>query len=216
MMWDLPAFQVAPNFGQFAKAGDWEHAWAFPRQLATDRPLIRSYLQGASEVAFEAFFGEAFFGIRFSAEPAAVERFAEDCTHALQQASDGQAFFSAMSKMLGVTRLAERFAFAEVGAVNAWRTIDPFRIAGPRKAYDEFDLVWADLCRTSLARDHLHRKAIEFAFDAPLHHWFALPVSAAQPPYDLSADLLRQSLGYARSANLVVNADASQAGLRLP
>lgn len=119
----------------------------------------------ARDVACEAFFGEAFFGVRFvGPDPAtSVTSFA----HALA----GPDFFPAVVRDLGLP-LAQRFTYAEVGAEGAWRSVGAFRIADP--AHPD----WAVLMGSPVWHDTRHNKALEFSFDNGdgTTHWFALPL----------------------------------------
>ncbi|MCI0536263.1 MAG: hypothetical protein L0Z50_13670 [Verrucomicrobiales bacterium] len=85
-------------------------------------------------------------------------------------------------------------SFAEIGAVNAWRTVGTFHIPEPQAANMTFTTLWSAVSATAVARNVSHRKAIEFAFGNPIQHWFALPVSTSDFPYELSAEMLRDAL----------------------
>jgi len=88
-----PAFRVRPSLGQFAKSGSWEAAWSFDLSELPDPGAVRCYLAGAPEIAFEAFFDEAFFGIRFAGEPPMVESLALGGLTALNTAACGEDLF---------------------------------------------------------------------------------------------------------------------------
>jgi hypothetical protein len=186
-----------PTGAQFAKHGAWEEAWSFPCQKLPDNTALHAYLARSSEIAFEVFFGEAFFGIRLRSDPLSVENFASICLRALGQASDGGQFFSILSRSANLDGLGQRMSFAEIGTVKAWRTVGTFRIADLQVASVNFGMLWSAVNASTLARDVSHRKAIEFAFATPILHWFALPVSASEPPYPLSAEMLREALSSA-------------------
>ncbi|WP_284619213.1 hypothetical protein [Aquabacterium humicola] len=85
-------------------------------------------------------------------------------------------------------------AFAEVGAVNAWRSVGAFRIERPHEAARDLDALWTALMAAPVARADTHRKAMEIAYDAPLPHWLGLPVCEARPPFALSLERLRAAL----------------------
>lgn len=189
-----PAFQLAPRLGQFARDGLWEAAWAFDPDSPPGDAALRDYLQGAGEVAFEAFFGEAFFGVRRRGEPAELAAFARACVTALRGSGDAPAFLAALTRRTGLGGWGRAIAFAEVGAVNAWRSVGPFRMPAAREALAQFEPLWQALGATPLARHAQHRKAVEFACEEPLPHWFALPVSSPQPPFALERQLLLGAL----------------------
>jgi hypothetical protein len=194
MLSRAPPFTSVPSSGQFAKAGVWEQAWSFASQDLPDMARVHAYLDGCTEVAFEAFFGDAFFGARVSGPPSAVQAFAGQCLQAMQAAVQGESFVAALSRLLQQGTLGHKLAFAEVGAVNAWRSVGAWRIPDPRAAASDFASVWDALARSPVGQDGLHRKAIEFAFEHPLPHWFGLPVSAPSAPCSLSPQLLRDAL----------------------
>jgi hypothetical protein len=192
-----PAFAPLPHLAQFAKNGRWEAAWSFPRTSPASRADIRDYLAGATEVAFEVFFGDAFFGARFSGEACEVEALASVCTQAFQQACDGADFFSRLSDDAAFDGLGRSIAFAEIGAVNAWQSVGAFRTPPPHEALRDFDALWSSLVASPLVSHRSHRKAVEFACPLPLPHWFALPVSSPRPPFALDRDRLRQAYEFA-------------------
>lgn len=201
-----PAFKALPNSGQFAKNGSWEDAWAFAQNALPSRALVADYLAGATEVAFEAFFGEAFFGARMSGEARDVAEFSYSCVSALGAATDGASFFSSLSKNKSLGGLGRQIVFSEIGAINAWQSVGSVKIGEPGDALEKFDALWSALTSAPLARNTTHGKAIEFAGVFPIHHWFALPISSAQPPFELNRDLLRQALQSAATAMLDTNA----------
>lgn len=155
-------FRSAPEFGKLAVGGVWEQAVVFrPGQVPAFGGL-------AGEVACEAFFGDAFFGVRRRGRVAELEDFVAAFAAAMT-AADGAAFFAAM-RDLGVP-LRQRFLHAEVGAEGAWRSLGAVRLDGPA--------AWQRLMASPLWRDTSHAKAIEFVYDNgdDTTHWFALPVS---------------------------------------
>jgi len=192
-----PAFRLRPSLGQFAKSGSWEAAWSFDASELPDSEAVRSYLAGAPEIGFEAFFDEAFFGIRFAGEPPMVESLALGCLTALNTATCGEDLFRHLLGEHACDKPGDELAFAEVGAVNGWASTGPFKVANPRAALDDFDGFWLAITQTQLGQNTCHRKAIEFVYRNPIHHWFALPVSYPTPPFRLSQMLLRQALAVA-------------------
>ena len=53
---------------------------------------------------------------------------------------------------------------------------------------------WREVLASPMSHDTRHVKALEFAFDAPLEHWFGVPVSELQPPFGLSRPGLMSAL----------------------
>ena len=200
---DHPAFQPRPTLAQFAKGGQWEAAWAFGIDDAPSLEQVRDYLDGATEVAFEAFFDFAFFGIRLRGIAQETARRAVECVAAFRSAVDGTSFFADLSRRLELATLGHDLKFAEVGAVNAWRSVGPFRIdqLSDSDFSERFDVLWHSLSASSVGSDVLHRKAIEFAYDLPVPHWFALPVSLPTAPFQLDSDLLREAASAVLSAD---------------
>lgn len=189
-----PHFVSTPTSGQFAKDGAWEHAWSFASQRLPDAASVHAYLGDSTEVAFEAFFGDAFFGARIEGPSSAVQAFADQCLAAMRAANHGESFVAALGRHLQLGPLGEHLVFAEVGAVNAWRSVGAFRIPEPRDALSNFGAVWDALQRSPVGGDALHRKAIEFAFELPVAHWFGIPISALDAPCAVSPGLLRDAL----------------------
>ena len=188
-------FNAAPTSGQFAKDGAWEHAWSFPSDALPDEIALRTYLGPATEVAFEAFFGDAFFGVRLSGPPPAIRAFADQCLQAICAAAQGESFMAALGQRLHFGPSRKKISFAEVGAVNAWRSVGAFRIPDSHLALSDFESLWAALESSQVGQDTQHRKAIEFAFDHPLAHWFGIPVSTQEAPHQISRALLRDAFG---------------------
>ena len=201
-MLDHPAFATSLRLAQFAKAGSWETAWSFSRAKLPSQAAVREYLAGASEVAFEVFFGDAFFGARFDGSAPEVEARSLTCLAALDGASDGASFFAGLSRDEAFTGLGRNIDFTEIGAVDAWRSVGAFRAAAPREALRHFEDLWSSLAASAVAHDGTHKKAVEFACRHPLPHWFALPVSAPLPPYDLDRSRLREACEFAARAGL--------------
>lgn len=185
-----------PTSGQFAIDGAWESAWAFTTDTLPDAAAIRRWVAGRREVAFEAFLGDSFFGVRREGPRDEVERFAVQCVQALRAVASGHGihFVDALSQALGLTGFCGMPAFAEVGAVNAWRSVGAFRIERPHEAARDLDALWTALMAAPVARADGHRKALEIASAAPLPHWLGLPVCEARPPFALSLERLRTAL----------------------
>ena len=191
MLAGLPQFTSAPTSYQFAKDGAWESAWSFPSDRLPSHAELTAYLEQSTEVAFEAFFGSAFFGARMVGSAPEVETFGIKC---LQAARARGAFFTCLHRALGCPVPGQRPAFVEVGCVNAWRSIGALRISGPQLASVGFEQLLQLVLESPAGQDTRHVKAIEFAFDAPIAHWFGLPISPPGTPHPVSQALLRQAL----------------------
>lgn len=192
-----PAFSTGPHAGQFAKGGAWESAWSFLAGRPPTSSELDAFLAGSGEVAFEAFFGGAFFGVRWTGPVAEVRDRSRACVAAWEAAVDGADFFSRLSHLTGLRGWGREVAFAEVGAVNAWRSVGAFRAPEPAQALRDFDGLWEALQRTPLAAEAAHPKAVELACKVPVPHWFALPVSSLVSPFEWRRDRLRQALEFA-------------------
>ncbi|MBA4137037.1 MAG: hypothetical protein C0518_06955 [Opitutus sp.] len=189
-----PAFGGPITRVQFARDGEWETAWSFAPDRAPGDADWQAYLAGRREVAFEVFFGAAFFGVRITGEEADVIARASACLAATHAARDGIAFFAELKRRTGLGLWGAKVDFAEIGAVNAWRTVGALRF-DPQNA--DAETLLARLESSPLVRNRTHPKAIEFAFAAPVPHWFALPVSRA-PAHEFDAALLAAALASVR------------------
>lgn len=193
-MLNHPSFLLRPALGQFAKNGTWEKAWAFDVAERPDDGEVRNFLAGTSEVAFEAFFGEAFIGVRCTGEPRAVESQALQWLTAMESAVNGVDLYHLLVDSPVFDTSEERIAFAEIGMVNAWGSSDRYRFASPGVALEGFEAHWSTILHRQLGQDPSHRKAIEFVYLDPVHHWIGLPVSSPMPPFRLDPELLRKAL----------------------
>lgn len=201
-----PAFQPRPATGQFAKNGAWETGLYFTADAPPSLAGLEAFLGGAGEVAFEAFFGDAFFGVRWTGTAQRVLAQSLACVQALQAAHDGPGFFSGLSARTGFGDWGGRIAFTEIGAVNAWSTVGALKTLPPGQALQAFDEVWAALQSSAVARNTSHPKAVEFACPQPVSHWFALPASQPRQPFDLDPARLRVALEFASGARGAVAA----------
>jgi hypothetical protein len=188
-------FQGLPTTGQFAQAGAWESAWSFGAEAPPSDTALIAYLDGCTELAFEAFFGHAFFGLRLAGTPAQVQAFARESLAALRASRDGS-FFAQVRQRFKLPLAGAAPAFTELGCVNAWKSIGTVRFDDPQAAAAAFDDTWRRVQDSPLARDTHHVKALEYAFEAPLAHWFGVPVSELEAPFDLSPSALRQALQF--------------------
>lgn len=187
-------FQGPPTSAQFAKAGAWETAWSFDATQPPADEAVIAYLDGCTELAFEALFGPAFFGVRLVGTPAQVRAFAFDSLAALR-ASRGGLFFQEMQQRFQLPVKGAPVAFTELGCVNAWKSIGSLRFDDPQAAAASFDDTWRQVQASPLARDTRHLKALEYAYESPLAHWFGVPVGELEAPFKLSAAALRRALG---------------------
>lgn len=189
----LPDFQGRPMLGQFAQGGVWEQAWFFGADALPGDEAVTTYLANSTELAFEAFFGPAFFGVRRRGSTAEVRRFALDCVNALRASHTGS-FFAALQQRLQLPVAGAPIAFMELGCVNAWRSVGALRFDDPMAAAADFETTWQAVQASAVAQDTQHPKALELAFHAPLPHWFGVPVSALQAPFGLSREALQRLL----------------------
>jgi hypothetical protein len=189
-------FQSTPTLAQFAKNGSWETAWAFRLETVPSRIEVSAFLEASHEIAFEVFFGEAFLGVRFEGKSSQVKKFALACVEAFKVARDATTFFESLGSQIGLTGFAESFSFAEIGAVNAWRSVGAFQINDLFEP--DLQTVLQALKTSSVAADTTHIKAIEFAYEHPIPHWLALPVSLLKPPFELQEKLILQALELVR------------------
>ncbi len=191
MLNGFPQFMSAPTSCQFAKGGLWESAWSFSSDRLPSHPELVTYLAQSTEVAFEVFFGHAFFGARMLGSALEVENFSIKC---LQAVRAQESFFPVFHREIGCP-VAGQPAFAEVGCVNAWRSVGAIRISGPQLALAGFEQFWRTVLGSPVGRDACHTKAVEFAFESPLAHWFGIPVSPSGESNQVSECLLRQAIG---------------------
>lgn len=195
-MLDRPPFQPAPDRGQLAVSGVWETAFRFSAADPPDEATVGAFLAGGREVAFEAFFGRAFFGFRRTGDAAELVRLTTRCGRALRDAASGSAFFQAIGEITQLP-LGTRLRFAEIGAVDAWRSVGAFRIEDPGSARADLDSIWERVLGCAVGQNRTHPKAIEFGYDNAdgTTHWFALSISSNAPPFELRRDLLDKALG---------------------
>lgn len=185
-------FTSSPTSVQFAKGGLWESAWSSPIDQLPSHPDLVSYLALSTEVAFEAFFGHAFFGARMTGSTQEIETFSVKC---IQAARAQELFFPVLQRALGCPFGGQQAAFAEIGCVNAWRSVGVFHISDLQGASAEFEQLWRSVQESAVGQDTRHAKAIEFAFERPVSHWFGVPVSIPGDSHRLSEGLLCKALG---------------------
>jgi hypothetical protein len=188
----FPQFKSKPTIFQFAQDGLWESAWSFSHDCMPTHIELVTYLAQRTEVAFEAFFGHSFFGARMTGSTLEVEAFSIKC---LQAVDAKESFFSVFQRELGCPVSDQQPSFAEIGCVNAWRSVGAIHISDAQLTPPEFEYLWRLVKESSVGRDIRHAKAIEFAFEHPLAHWFGVPVSPLDESNQVSEYLLRQAIG---------------------
>ena len=191
MLNSFSQFMSAPTSCQFAKGGLWESAWSFSIDRLPSHPELATYLAHSTEVAFEVFFGHTFFGARMLGSALEVESFGIKC---LQAVRARESFFTVFQREIGCPVAGQQPAFAELGCVNAWRSVGATRISGPQLGLAGFEQLWRTVPGSAVGRDTRHAKAVEFAFESPLPHWFGIPVSPADGSNQVSRHLLHQAI----------------------
>ena len=185
-------FSSAPTSAQFAKEGEWERAWSFVSHELPDRATVFTYLAGSREVAFEAFFGLAFFGARYVGDPQGVEHFASRCLNALR--AKAKPFLVEASELLGFPNPGDACSYSEIGCVNAWCSVGPLRLPDPLSALADFEATWFAVQRSRPYTNTTHPKAIEFVFTHPLLHWFGIPISEPRHSHPVNKQMLCDAL----------------------
>lgn len=175
-----PAFATAPDSIKVAVDGAWEQAVTL--RVGEDlSSLAMVSVDSASDVACEAFFESAFFGVRHVGTPRQLSDFVGTFAAAAASSDSGPALFERIAAAGGV-EVGRHFRYCELGAEGAWRSVGPMRIEDPAAALADSDTLWAAVCSAPVAHDTSHPKALEFTFaNRPglddTTHWFALPVS---------------------------------------
>lgn len=178
-----------PSTGQFAINGIWENTLAFKVQQPPSIDEIKAYLADRNELAFELFFGELFFGVRFIGTHAFILELCEHCLKCMSICSDVTSFIKAVANHTLCGELCHEVDYMEIGAVNAWKSIGAFRLPPMTEELVNTDELWSIISATPLVKDNKHPKAIELAYNKPLPHWLGFPISHQQPPYSLRKDL---------------------------
>ncbi|WP_157615493.1 hypothetical protein [Rhizobacter sp. Root404] len=178
--------------GQFAKSGAWEDAWRVDRKRLVDLSELRDYIGDSSEIAFESFFDDVFVGVRCRGAPVTLLQFSLACIHALGKSSPKD-FALSMDRFIG-GESRQPAQFAEIGCVNAWKSVGPIRINRTPYGFPAIEDLWPLVQRSPCGLDEHHAKAIEFSFGGPCDHWIGLPVSGRVGPRAIDADLLAEAL----------------------
>jgi len=174
-----PSFFAAPTHGKMATDGEWEKAGIFrPGSFTEERDVVH-YLKSRNEVACECFFDDAFFGTRRIGPTDHLVEFVLSFMRNLGRSQSGSKLFEALRSELNI-KISEHFAFAEIGAVDAWKSIGAFRIDNPLGPLNSFESFYEALSASPVGQDRTYKKAIEFAFDNldGTYHWIALPISS--------------------------------------
>ncbi len=188
-----PQFQTNITYGQFAKLGIWEEAWVIQPNGMPEQQTVVTYLASAHEVAFEVFFGNAFFGLRCKGTADEVKQFALACVQTMNCKS-GAAFFAQLSESLHIKASGEQVEFAPVGAVNFWKSIGSYRVLDLAAAKANPDALFQTLLTKPVGQTIVHPKAMELGCTDVLAHWFGLLVFHRAPPFALSPQALTNAL----------------------
>lgn len=194
-MISYPPFQSLPDRGQLAINGNWAQALRFSRGEAISESVVRAFLGNGNEVAMEAFFGDAFFGVRQLGATDHLIHLVHSFAEAMSVAHSGQEFFAKIEHTFNL-RLGDAVQFAEIGAVDAWKNVGPFRIDIPTIASAEFEKLWEQVQAAPVYQNQTHPKAIEFAFHNGdgTTHWFAIPLSRDSSPFAIEQRQLKKAL----------------------
>ncbi len=155
-------FSGTPDLGKLAVDGCWEEAVAFAPGELTSAAEVEALVGDATDVACEAFFGQAFFGTRQTSDGV-------DFVLWFARALARPGFFEEVGQRFPLGR---DFEYAELGAEGAWRSVGAYRLG-------DLDRLWDDLQEHPVWLDTTHEKALEFSYanGDGTTHWFALPVS---------------------------------------
>ena len=190
----MTLFKKPPSIGQFAKDGNWENALSFEMDNPISFDELKAYLATSTEIAFELFFDDSFFGIRFEGESNRVLELSEHCLACLHNISDFNTFIAALEAHPAIGKLCQEVSHVEIGAVNAWKSIGSFVMPLPAQALANIDEVWSNSALTHLKNEDKHPKAVEIAYAAPYPHWLGFPISTKEHPYALSKVMLTEVL----------------------
>lgn len=184
------AFLCRPTRGQFAKANAWESAWICAPTAPPADTELDSYLLGATDVAFEVFFGAAYLGVQFPNHIDAGE-FARQLLDSFADATSAESYIANLRRVSGLGLPFNQISSAALGAVNAWVSVGPYDM--PSSALFDIDSLWNDFSEAPVAANTTHPKGLEAVFAGDVDHWVSLPVSQPAPPYRLSREALREA-----------------------
>lgn len=191
-MYNCEIFKNKPNLGQLAFDGQWENAIEFMPGRFCSLDEVKQYLGDRKEVAFEAFFEDAFFGIRHVGSSEMLANQILKYASSILSAANGEEFFNIISESNSF-KLAKNFKLAEIGAVNAWKSVAAIAISDPIESLSTLEDTFNQINETEVGQNNTHSKAIEFAFDNAdgTSHWFAFPISMKMAPYSLQIEKLK-------------------------
>ena len=193
-----PVFQQPISYAQFAKDGVWEGAWQFTHNQTPNEAQLQQYVGESQEVAFEILCEQAFFGLRFKGTNEEVFADARSCVQAFAQSKKSADFLTHLAQLLGVPAWGQEITFAEIGAINFWKSVGPYRIADWQQAPEQMDQLMATLQDQPVGRDLKHPKALELGCSGRYPHWFGIPISISSQDLRISADHLSETLRWAR------------------
>ena len=169
---------------QLAVGGQWEYAARVdaPRGNAPVAELT-SRIPAKGESAVEVFAEDksgsvVFIGVRFiDRARAGVESVVVKlCDIAFAQGGSLPRVSSWLSAVIGSPLFANEWSAIEVGVVDAWKSIGAVTLTRRNYGNDEAEAALLDSAR-QLASSPGRVIAAEFAFTAPVPHWFAIEVA---------------------------------------
>lgn len=155
---------------------------------------MQEYLSGATEIAFEVFVGQAFFGIRIRGEPGEVHRLSMALWCYFCLSDTGKQFIDHLESAESWTLLQGAPSMVEIGAVNAWQSVGAFRLPASKLLLTELQKTCLYILQTPLGCDRKYAKALEIGYLHPVVHWLGLPISDLQKPFAISSQMLVEAL----------------------
>jgi len=178
-----------PSLAQFAVDGIWEEAFSFMQGKEPNDEILEKKFLDKDDLAFEAFFDNSFFGLRNNSKYTSLE-FSKICTKNFSICSNGYELLKNLAVDLESEPFFNKLEFLELGAVNAWRSVGSVKFELNNLANS-----WHQLLKAPVFKDEKHLKVIELAYNGTFKHWYALPVSKKDPPYDIDRELFDSVLG---------------------
>jgi hypothetical protein len=178
---------MGPQYLQFAKNGIWEEALKL--EIPASKMLLSDWFTSASDdVALEIFFGEASFaGLRLKPfqHQAELMRFCDNPS------------IEAMRDIFAAPELFRgKPEFAELGVVNAWKSIGAKLLWRQGEAIPSQEVLAAMLKDSSLW-SQAKPIALELGYTKPFPHWRAVPVSQKnESGYRLNLVRLHEALSH--------------------
>ena len=177
-----------PNLAQFAISGIWEEAFSFTQNSIPNQRIISEKFSDINDLAFEVFFDNSFFGLRNNSKHTSFE-FSKICTKNFLNCSNGYELLKNLASDLDSEPFFRKLEFLELGAVNAWKSVGSVKLE-----LNDLTINWEELSKASVFKDKEHIKSIELAYSGTFQHWFALPVSSLDPPYNIDRELFNSVL----------------------